>query len=172
MAGDGGVRGRAVLEVVRCFPQPQLVRAGHIELSQEAVKMGYSHTTWKQRLFKLNGTSLRYYKSAKSSSPKGIITLTPFCIAKVWQFLRVCVSVIMRECDYVCMCVRECDYVCMCACVCVSLVVRVCFFLPFFMCLVHGCLATAMQSGGVASTEQQCHCEAGKQPASQRAHQT
>ncbi|EGD79323.1 hypothetical protein PTSG_12915 [Salpingoeca rosetta] len=79
---DGGVRGRAVLELVRVAPQAQVVRAGHIELAQQGTKMGYSHTTWKQRLFKLNATSLRYYKNEKSTTPKGIITLTPFCLAQ------------------------------------------------------------------------------------------
>jgi hypothetical protein len=44
---------------------------------------GYKYCTWKRRFFRLERTSLAYYKSETATSPKGVIELTPYSLCKV-----------------------------------------------------------------------------------------
>eukprot|EP01147_Barroeca_monosierra_P002982 gene2982-5773_t len=94
------IKGKAVLQLIRMQPKAQIIRNDPMFLEASGTKLGFRHTTWKRRFFRLTATHLRYYKSNKSSLLKGAIILTPYCLVSVALFTQYDVLTLrsMKEC--------------------------------------------------------------------------
>eukprot|EP00050_Salpingoeca_kvevrii_P018944 m.80359 g.80359 ORF g.80359 m.80359 type:complete len:542 (+) comp8204_c0_seq4:2-1627(+) len=72
----------AVVDIIGQSTTPLARETSPTTLSGWGLKHGYQFCTWKRRYFRLDASTLRYYKGTKARSPKGVIQLSAYCLCK------------------------------------------------------------------------------------------